>query len=453
MARVILNYLNVFELKSYLLDRLFIGIVGKFERESVSFKKKTKELIKESIKNSISIDDRNMQFNILSGGESGDLVIRINNLDVLGYFPKTGNKNTIYSFNNLITKISTCDNYEKGRRKFERLDTNITKYFATVSKYKNIFTLDKETYCILFQEDLKDFTSLFEYLSKVKIQLGSDINSPEETSNIIQSILKDVVLTLVKIVNYNYYFYKGNVLNNFIPSLFYIKKFDKALRNLTITSNFRPLVELLRKSTKIKINNKYIEFKPFTYYTNFFLQKADMFLSLQQNTWMHGDFHSRNIMLKKSLEESYDIKLIDLKQMNFLGDYLYDLGWLLSDIYGYSDILLHDLNLQDINCNDIQILYPLDNKFYNYRNKIEKFLANLIYDQIDNNIEVKKPRRIKLKYILCRLKVAESLSLLESIKIKHNISEATFLYVESLRRIYEAFNLAYDLHQKTLKKS
>ncbi len=52
--------------------------------------------------------------------------------------------------------------------------------------------------------------------------------------------------------------------------------------------------------------------------------------------WTHGDCHSRNIMIRLS---DTDLKFIDVDQLHYDGDYIYDFGALLADIEVYNRIL------------------------------------------------------------------------------------------------------------------
>lgn len=453
LLRSILYFQDIDCIKGCLIDELLNKYIDENSSKIKIQENQQKKLINNCVLSSLKVDQENMEFEVLKGGESGDLVIRIKNIDLLGYLPRAGGTDKIYSFEKCITKISSQRNFYKEIEKYNSIPPNIKLYFANLDQYKTTFFMNEDVYSGMFQEDLRNFNSFHEYLSSLKKKLERGSISSQESINNIKIVIKNIIEVYIEILKVYYNIRekekeKYRTKNIIIPDSFYIKKFDIAIKNIFRIifkiKKFASLKVFLSSSLKMKINQDSYEYEPITNYIKPYTARKRNHISLKNLTWMHGDFHTRNIMIKEIInkKEKYDIKLIDLDNMNKSGDYLYDMGMLIADIFGYSDTIAHNKAFQ-INPGKIEYEYPLGDKIYCYRNEVENYIVDILkekeiikkIEKCTNNLE---------KKLLCRIKIAEALFLLTSLSGKHDISEVIFLYCEALRRLEEASAIVYE---------
>lgn len=108
----------------------------------------------------------------------------------------------------------------------------------------------------------------------------------------------------------------------------YYARLDRSLLDITSNKWSLPLKNLLSGFTLARENTDLIRFKPIAFYQKMLYLYADRLRPVMLML-MHGDCHSRNIMLDRDLRS---MKFIDLDRIDYNGDYVIDLAMLMEDV-------------------------------------------------------------------------------------------------------------------------
>lgn len=112
-------------------------------------------------------------------------------------------------------------------------------------------------------------------------------------------------------------------------SSMYLADIHSSLQKTNKLAKFFPSIE----SMSLEVNGQKLN-QPSFYLDK--LWKASGKVTPCFSMWTHGDCHSRNIMIR---EKDMDVKFIDIDQLQYDGDYIYDYGVLLADIEIYNRVL------------------------------------------------------------------------------------------------------------------
>lgn len=151
---------------------------------------------------------------------------------------------------------------------------------------------------------------------------------------------------------------------------------------------------------------------------------------------VHGDFHSRNIMLDK---EAKEVKLIDMDKLSWSGDYVADVGLLLMDVALYRRLVErhedHSLNPRDIRkgpdlliggeTSMLTYLYPAASQATQmFQERLMEQISSWAYHHDDNTWQE-------------RLWLATATAMLARVQYQQSAQLAALLYAEAVRLLHE----------------
>ncbi|MFH0815389.1 MAG: hypothetical protein V1934_01030 [Methanobacteriota archaeon] len=275
----------------------------------------------------------------LSGGYSGDQVYRTKHSISIGGEKEDGQ--TTLSEYTTVLKISKSDipDYDKIE---SEVPGPILHLFAQPHKPEQ-FTYKNDRLHVMRIEYLADFEPLYEFIWNRSFGFDNKhLESLWGAFNLMYSQTKKVdsanqLLALTK-PPYLEHFYRD------------ILKFNDTMLPLIY-----PEAEYIVNGFKYKNVRFYVE-RILTNYPKFIPPF---------NTIQHGDCHGRNVFMEKVSRHANSVKFIDIDQLSLRGDYIYDLGELLSDIAIFSPI-----HTEEINGNKVKYKYaPIKINYHVVKNE------------------------------------------------------------------------------------
>lgn len=240
---------------------------------------------------SASLSKISVELKELKGGLSGSQVYRVKATCGVPTF------NVLSDLPNFVVKINFKDSFHQEALNYRNIPDPLKKYFARVDADK-LFQASKDKALWLFiMEDLIDYDTLYHMM-----------NVEEVTFNELQPTIEKLSLILEKLylpkagLKYLYKNSAGVIKSAYLGKMertlnLVARKEDPALPPEQI-SEIRSLLDAIPAS---RLEPPYM-------------------------TLMHGDLHSRNIMVRSS---DLDIKFIDIDNFAVLGDFIYDFGELI----------------------------------------------------------------------------------------------------------------------------
>lgn len=229
----------------------------------------------------------------LKGGLSGSQVYRVN---ATCGIPLLDASCSLRSF---VIKLNSEESFHQEAVNYSKnIPRNLTKYFAEIN-IDRLFQASKDKRIwFLIMEDLADYDPLYEM---IHLENGDS----EELSLIIKKLC--TALEEIYLLNGDI----GSLYKNsaFIVKSLYIGKMERTLN-------------LIARAKEIEISQEKIN------RTRSLLSDISSRKELEPPylSIMHGDLHTRNIMVRR---KDNDIKFIDLDNFSNLGDYIYDIGELI----------------------------------------------------------------------------------------------------------------------------
>jgi hypothetical protein len=151
-----------------------------------------------------------------------------------------------------------------------------------------------------------------------------------------------------------------------------------------------------------------------------------------KTTMMHGDFHARNIMAKVSYPEKelVGIKFIDIDELDFEGDYIYDLGELMGDVsfFGHIYDLRPSFNISCEKVHELSLKAPFSLISDKIKRTVEE-ISKVVEPTTDQNC------------INARLLLSESRYFAYLVPLQQNEWQSKLLLDEILSVMSECLNL------------
>ncbi len=229
------------------------------------------------------------------------------------YNPIDPRKNSLLQ-DSLIVKYGPSDEIEQERRNYDALPSRLRTSFVSIP---NIIYTNEFGQSFVIMQDLHDYQTLYEIYEQL-------LNTDMELSRLLSSFLMEV--------------HKGaNVRPQYANGIH--------VRDLYI----RPILEqadyIFAQVTRL-YSRGWIMKQTYQEYENIHKRVsrliADIIYSQEQLegfrlAYMHGDLHTRNIMIRSSLSGNHqdsqpDFKLIDLQSLKEEGDVAHDVGQLVIDL-------------------------------------------------------------------------------------------------------------------------
>lgn len=262
-----------------------------FESNSQSFRLLSPDIsiFKKAVKESIRIQV--LSWHRLTGGVSEAEVYRV--------FARIAYPRTRFprKYKKIVIKFSDQRLFKIERKKFKSLPRELKKYFAKFDVPRQ----QVDGWSFLIMPYLEDFDTL----EKILFREESIVQIEELTSSLFENLAK-------------LQFSAGGLNRNF-PRLIAHRLYFSSIENsfLKVLDIWRKLQEEVSLAIKVfkKLSKKAEDFEPpFT-------------------TRMHGDCHSRNIMINL---KNMSMKFIDIDALEVKGDYILDFGELTGDLKVYA---------------------------------------------------------------------------------------------------------------------
>jgi fructosamine-3-kinase len=233
----------------------------------------------------------------MHGGLSGSRVYR---LRMQANFPALSVKRNLPSF---VIKISLHESLRKEAANYHRLPPEAKSYFAEV-KTSRLYPLSKDR--------------------EVSYLIMTDLEGFDTLHNAIHANLTDLKL-LSRIFDRLYETLKNNIYRVRRRTSLGSNRLRIA-KSLYLAKMEKTLQDVANRGLDIEMEN--IDVLQ-SYLDELFKQRIPEppFLSM-----IHGDLHARNVLIRVQNNLSIDIKFIDIDNLAWNGDYMYDLGELAAHI-------------------------------------------------------------------------------------------------------------------------
>ena len=264
-------------------------------------------------------------FEELSGGFTNDRIFRVPfsywfpvpGLDAERRPPTVALPNT-----SLIIKRSASDAFNKATANYKLLPQRLRSYFVRQPTESQVFKSGLTSAYYLPMEDLADMRTFYDMFNEMDQRVV-----PSHQMRMMQSATRRICQVSFAL------FRESSASATAFPSTqlarLYLSRIEKSLmRGLSLVPWLKNLLDGFHVASQ--------RFKGLDYYLAIINRHANATV-LQPHALglAHGDFHARNIMVSSSGDE---VKLIDLDKLDWSGDYIADLGNLLTDICIYRRI-------------------------------------------------------------------------------------------------------------------
>lgn len=256
----------------------------------------------------------------LSGGFTNDRIFRVPfsywfpapGFDGDRHFPSGALPNT-----SLIIKRSTSDAFHTATNNYNLLPPRLRGYFVRQPAESQVFKSGLSSAYYLPMEDLADMRTFYDMVNEIDQRAVSTGNL-----RLLQTATEQICQ-----VSFALFGESADGRASFPGTQLarlYLSRIEKSLmRGMTRVPWLKNLVQGFHVA-----NQRY---KGLDYYLSIITRHATM-LQPHALGLAHGDFHARNIMVSARGDE---VKLIDLDKLDWTGDYLADLGNLLTDVCIY----------------------------------------------------------------------------------------------------------------------
>lgn len=211
-----------------------------------------------------------------------------------------------------VIKFSSKEGFEKEKIIYDSIPQDLQKWFIDIATVRTI--VDGNFFMIM--PFLKKHKPLSHFIYHKNISQG-------------KNYLKHVIDILEKIHFHQYSSGQPTKFNGFgILLNDYLSDIQRSLSDDTI----------IRISSEFKTNQFTVNNQTFQEPSKYFEQLLKIANEITPcfPTWVHGDCHSRNILLR---EKDMDLKFIDIDLLQNQGDYIYDYGTLVADLEIYNLVL------------------------------------------------------------------------------------------------------------------
>jgi hypothetical protein len=221
------------------------------------------------------------------------------------------------SANSLIVKQSSRDAFLLATDNYNQLPPHVRSLFVRLPTESQVIKSRQSSSYFLIMEDLTDLFTLRHLFNEFDQRAMS-----EQHRKLLQraaALACDAVFRMFRSTNATRSNFPGTQL-----SLLYLSKIEEKL-----TRAVGQVPWLKNPIQGFRVGEQ--RFKGLDYYLGLITKHANV-LQPRALGLVHGDFHSRNIMLDRDCTR---LKLIDLDKISRSGDYLADLGTLIQDVCVY----------------------------------------------------------------------------------------------------------------------
>lgn len=256
-------------------------------------------------------------------GEPAQLKLGLSEANVIRISPEIYNPTEDTRINllrgeSLVVKYGPVEDIDKERRNYNQLPARLRSYFVKIPEREAYLNEERQGFVVM--EDLRDYFTLFEMYDRLL--------KPDNPR--LPALLSDFLLTVHR--------GEGGPLR---------KATSNHLRDIYIVPMLRHVDEMLKHVDTLHHHEligseRYAQFEEVESALNRYIARvmqAEDQLKQFSLTPMHGDLHSRNIMIKVMEEQGrswnnsdLDFKLIDLESLRLDGDAAHDAGQLLVDL-------------------------------------------------------------------------------------------------------------------------
>jgi hypothetical protein len=362
------------------------------------------ETVKSILRHWVTIDVK--AIDQLTGGISGAGVYRLQTEIRIPTFSENAAKLTLPS---IIVKTNTMEAFRAEFENYQKLPSNLRDRFARMEKsleppIVNEAPGKREVIYYMIMEDLLDYRPLHDIICKEK-------HDEAYLSKLVNDIWKSLRI---------FHNYKEDVQEVHRSISLYIGAIQDALIRAIGTHN--DLSHLV--SSDVTVGG--MKLCPINDYWPKLLTLTDRF-EPPFATYVHGDLHSKNILIRDLIEGEkigFDVKLIDIDKMRDDGDYLYDLGELISYIEVIGPVISGNFTFQPkAEGNSIEYQIP-SNRTADFVK--EEFLRKM--KELDE----------KDKYCNQRLSLAQTKAIFSFIPYVKNTLQAKILYCEGVRKMEQS---------------
>ncbi len=307
------------DLIDHLTSRLWEDAYASQQQLDIEKRSERNRHFERIIRHRTNIDIRNVQE--LTGGITKAKVFRIEYViheDVItdpGLLRRSGSTR-------IVIKSDERNGLERSIARYRSLPAEIQKYFARHALTTEIHDPLSFAPAYMVLEDLtEEYVTLREILDDVdKRRLSPD--DRERWAQAISAITKGLFDI------YSQTCQPGDDVAGFQISRLYLSRLDRSLLEMASHNRFPKLKDFFRGFTLIDSSGTHEHFKSIGYY------QQEIYRHLYRLrppclVMMHGDCHSRNIMVDNCFER---VKFIDLDKIDVSGDYLLDAALLIEDV-------------------------------------------------------------------------------------------------------------------------
>ena len=416
------------EVMNLLLQREYRHLIEVQRHESAHRQATFVQVIKNRIRVTVE------EYIPLTGGLTHAEVFRVKfNLHLRGVSEDSSTSYTHINgdFNSMVVKIDTLSDLWTAIDRYEKLPLSIKPYFANHSGPPSLLESSNEGQAALVLEDLTDkyetFRSIVDRYDRLMLSW--------EQNHKLFTACGTVLRQLFQIYEYSRR-----------PASLYS---GYQLYRLYLGAMERSLIEAAEKHPHFKawyqgfwLNNK-IRFPGIDYYHSKLERFKDQ-LRVNQLMLVHGDCHTRNIMIDDCFEY---IKLIDLDKISDKGDYIQDIAMMIEDIAIFRFVFDQDYKY----CMDPEyITFPAHDTGgiedgINYAAPTSHMVIN-IQEYILAQVE-RYAQSIGDTEWRARLWLALTVHLLRLVEKQADIRLASVLYVEAIKLLD---TLEYSLENKQM---
>lgn len=254
----------------------------------------------------------------------------------------------------IVIKSDERNGLERSIARYRSLPAEIQQYFARHALTSEI--LDPLSFAPAYMV-LEDLTEEYVTLREILDDVDKRRLSPDDRERLVQAI-SAITKGLFDI--YGQTCQPGDDIAGFQISRLYLSRLDRSLLEMASHNRFPKLKDFFRGFTLIDQGGVQEHFKSIGYY------QQEIYRHLYRLrppclVMMHGDCHSRNIMVDNCFER---VKFIDLDKIDKSGDYILDAALLIEDVAlfrrYFDDKYRFYLRPEDINLDpgETKISYP-----------------------------------------------------------------------------------------------
>lgn len=362
----------------------------------------------------------------LTGGITEAGVFRVSfSFEFVTVSGSNGLKSQTYSVspkpNSLVIKRDTLDSIRHAIQKYETLPDTTKLYFSRHVDPPEVVPGKANDVGFLILEDLTSMVTLQDELNRV--DQGAVSNTHLDRLERATEAICDAVFSLYRATLRDRSHFFGAQL-----SKLYLSRIETSLTELTHHNKFPLLKPWL---TGFMLDNR--RFRSVEHYLNKVSGHSGI-LRVPYLMLVHGDLHSRNIMLDETLQKA---KFIDLDQVTYDGDYISDMALLLEDVCIYRFLVDHEYRFR-LDLNDVR--FPSDSDESSGVDVEYPVLSSEIVRQFQENLLVElKTFASDIDDIYWKERLWLALvSFLFNIAAKqHNVKCAAVAYVEGVKLLDE----------------